>query len=64
MSTHNMFLCRNKKNIIWIPHLIWSYAVVYGASVYTSASGICHLTSAKDARDDLIYLIASLLEVY
>ena len=24
MSTHNMFLWINKKNILWI-HLIWSY---------------------------------------
>ena len=26
MSTHNMFLLRNKKNIMWIPPLICSYA--------------------------------------
>ena len=25
MSTHNMFLSRNKKNIMWIPPLICSY---------------------------------------
>ena len=23
-----MFLWRNKKNIMWIPHLIWNYAVI------------------------------------
>ena len=30
MSTHNMFLSRNKeKNIIWISHLICSYGKCY-----------------------------------
>ena len=28
MSTHNMFLWRNKKNIMWIPPLICSYVAV------------------------------------
>ena len=28
MSTPNTFSWRNKKNIMWIPHLSWNYAMV------------------------------------
>ena len=40
MSTHNMFSLRNKKNIMWIPPLICSYAFEDSARGYGLKPGL------------------------
>ena len=34
MSTHNMFLSRNKKNIMWIPPFICSFVHIRTQNIY------------------------------
>ena len=40
MSTHNIcFSSKIRKNILWIPLLIWSYVVINKATVFDDNSG-------------------------
>ena len=40
MSTHNIFLWRNKKNITGISPLIWSYVEYQEKSIWTGKAGL------------------------
>ena len=57
MSTNNIFASRNKKNIMWVPPLIWSYASHYENApiqIYKKS----HLQKLKNFRQKIdIFLI-------
>ena len=56
MITHNTFLWRNKKDIIWISPLIWSYALnIAGNKFIVMILSIATDRSVKTMWTQIIY---------